>query len=207
MKNESDKLDEFMADHQNDFDLFDPPADLWGKIADEIQRPELMAKPNGEISEAQKKRKRIIRMFAVQGLTAAAVFFAMFFYYSPKQGGTVIQGDALSASNETVEITADVIGPEFAETEAYFKAELASRVNKVSGYAEKYPDVYKDIITDLEELQGEYDELKSDLKDNMANAEIVESMIQNYRIRLEILEDLLEKLNENEDDNSPINEI
>jgi hypothetical protein len=57
---------------------------------------------------------------------------------------------------------------------------------------------------DLEELDEVYLELKEDLKDNVANPEVIEAMILNYRVKLEILEDLLNQLKEkeNQDDES-----
>jgi predicted CopG family antitoxin len=51
---------------------------------------------------------------------------------------------------------------------------------------------------DMEELDEVYLELKEDLKDNVSNPEVIEAMILNYRVKLEILEDLLNQLNEKE---------
>ena len=45
------------------------------------------------------------------------------------------------------------------------------------------------------ELKGIYKELKGELKGNIENEKIINAMIQNYRMRLEILETLLEQLN------------
>jgi len=39
-----------------------------------------------------------------------------------------------------------------------------------------------------------YEELKNDLDDHAANQEIIEAMIQNYRLRLGILEQILAQL-------------
>ena len=39
------------------------------------------------------------------------------------------------------------------------------------------------------ELDSVYISLKSDLKDNIANHEVIEAMIQNYRLRISILEE------------------
>jgi hypothetical protein len=41
-------------------------------------------------------------------------------------------------------------------------------------------------------------DLKKDLKDNVANQEVIEAMIQNYRIKLQLLEDMLNLLKQNE---------
>ena len=44
------------------------------------------------------------------------------------------------------------------------------------------------------ELDSTYAQLKLDLKDNVANEQIIEAMIQNYRIKLQILEKMLDHL-------------
>jgi len=43
-----------------------------------------------------------------------------------------------------------------------------------------------------------YSSLRKDLKDNINNKEVVEAMIQNYRIRLDILENMLQQIKGNE---------
>ena len=55
--------------------------------------------------------------------------------------------------------------------------------------------------TDMEELDEVYVELKEDLKDNASNPEVIEAMILNYRVKLEILEDLLNQLKQKENQN------
>jgi len=43
-------------------------------------------------------------------------------------------------------------------------------------------------------LDSVYADLRRDLKDNAANEEVIEAMIQNYRLKLEILEDVLSQM-------------
>ena len=44
---------------------------------------------------------------------------------------------------------------------------------------------------ELVDLDQVYNDLKEDLKDNAANEEVIEAMIQNYRLKLDILEEML----------------
>ena len=50
------------------------------------------------------------------------------------------------------------------------------------------------MIYDLNQLDSLYTELKSDLRDNIANQEVIDAMIQNYRLRISILEELLSEI-------------
>jgi hypothetical protein len=52
----------------------------------------------------------------------------------------------------------------------------------------------KEVDIELTELDHIYRELKEDLKDNADNEEVVVAMIQNYRLKLEILEEILLQL-------------
>ena len=60
------------------------------------------------------------------------------------------------------------------------------------------PDVKKELNTDMSHLDSICTDLKKDLKDNISNQDVVEALIQNYRIKIRILEDMLTVLKENE---------
>ena len=56
---------------------------------------------------------------------------------------------------------------------------------------------------DLTELDSIYSSLREDLKDDVANEEVIEAMVQNYRLRVEILEEMLLFLNEQNSNTQP----
>jgi len=61
----------------------------------------------------------------------------------------------------------------------------------------------EEILYDLEEMDKAFAELKEDLKDNADNAEVIEAMMNHYRLKLQILEQMLEEIqerNESEED-------
>ena len=60
------------------------------------------------------------------------------------------------------------------------------------------PEIQKELVTDISQLDSICSEIKKDLKDNVANQEVVEALIQNYRIKIRLLEDMLTILKENE---------
>ncbi|MGD2034222.1 MAG: hypothetical protein PVF73_04140, partial [Bacteroidales bacterium] len=63
----------------------------------------------------------------------------------------------------------------------------------------------EELQTDLSELDSIYEGLKDDLKDNIANHEVIEAMIQNYRLRIAILEDMLLFLDQEDEENNTNN--
>ena len=67
-----------------------------------------------------------------------------------------------------------------------------------------------DLNYDMVELDKVFEELKNDLKDNSDNEEVIEAMIQNYRFKLQMLEEILLQLNKSknsENEKSSSNEI
>ncbi len=57
------------------------------------------------------------------------------------------------------------------------------------------------LFKDLAALDSACKELKTDLKDNASNAEVVNAMIQHYRIKLKLLENILDELEEDKNEN------
>ena len=55
-----------------------------------------------------------------------------------------------------------------------------------------------DVLDNLAMLDSAYTELKIDLKDNAANEEVIDAMITNYRIKLQLLEQILMEIKEHD---------
>ncbi len=68
-------------------------------------------------------------------------------------------------------------------------------------------EIDPDIFSDLEALDSAYLDLQNDLKDNADNQEVVEAMIQNYKIKLEILEAILSELQQNDEEDKDNKEV
>jgi hypothetical protein len=87
---------------------------------------------------------------------------------------------------------------EILETEQYYSRMVSDRYAELKPLLASNPAAEEMLLMDMEELDEVYSELKEDLKDNASNPEVIEAMILNYRVKLEILEDLLIQLKEKE---------
>lgn len=54
------------------------------------------------------------------------------------------------------------------------------------------------ILNDLEAMDAAFAELKADLNENVDNGEVIEAMMENYRLKLKILEEILVELEKEE---------
>ena len=71
---------------------------------------------------------------------------------------------------------------------------MNDKISQIELLISGQPELGESLSQDLSELDRIYTELQQDLRDNIANDEIVEAMIQNYILKIQILEDLLEYL-------------
>jgi len=86
------------------------------------------------------------------------------------------------------------ISIELAETEQYYMQQISQRMQVI----DNYPDVSIQAKKEITALDSIYNELKVDLKDNVDNEEVVSAMIENYRLKLELLEGILQNIRKEE---------
>jgi hypothetical protein len=80
------------------------------------------------------------------------------------------------------------------ETEAYYTKLVNQRLEELKPIIAGCPSLAEELNYDMSELDSVYTDLKDDLRDNMANQEVIEAIIENYRLRIRILEDLLTEI-------------
>lgn len=96
------------------------------------------------------------------------------------------------------------LSPELAETEVYYASQINEKLEMISTANAEIDDV---VLENLALLDSAYNDLKLDLKDNIDNEEVVGAMIENYRIKLQILEQVLGELNKKDHENERSDEI
>lgn len=178
----NDKLEKFIRANSSGFDFQEPAPELWKNIEKRIT-----------------PKKVIPWKFYIS--RAAAVILLV-------GASLVAQRVWMNRDDAKPEKVADVDIdiPELREAEMYYSGMINAKLEEVKPLLTDYPTLEEELNTDLSELDSIYSGLKSDLKDNIANHEVIEAMIQNYRLRISILEDMLTFLESRNDDNS-INNI
>ncbi|MEQ9402588.1 MAG: hypothetical protein RIM99_03290 [Cyclobacteriaceae bacterium] len=88
-----------------------------------------------------------------------------------------------------VSSTSEQAPGEVAEMEGFYQKAINEKIMLVK-------DQIKDerILNDLESMDEAFAELKSDLDENVDNEEVVMAMMENYRLKLQILEEILNEL-------------
>lgn len=160
-----DKLEKFILDNRHHFDSEVPNLAIWSKILEKLD---------------EKPAPRIIWIKYLRVAAAALVL--------------LIAGGAMGAywlqSQNKVVTLADV-SPEYAEMQQYFDQQIQSKIKLLANY--KQADSVK---SDIQELDRMYQELLDELQNTpVGNREkVVQAMIENYQAKIDILEQVLEKL-------------
>lgn len=202
----SDKLEQYVKQNKDNFDVLEPNAALWNKIESRLQ-----------------PRSRILNLSFVW--KAAVILFVFGFSFwaqmqMEKPAEQQISGINNKAETNNIEIAKafdneeipdvskkmEPVMPEFVETERFYSYKVNSTMKELNVYLAKYPDVAVDMKKDIAELDSVYQSLKHDLGDNVAHEEILKAMIQNYRMKLQILEDIKNELMQNNGYNSTKND-
>lgn len=170
-----DKLENFILDKRNEFDEFEP---------------------NPELFSGVKTRKAKLSMgkwnnIAWKVAASIAIFVASYFFHDWVNPSAPSQ---IAVVNEHTEKPSEIFQV-LMEAEMYYTSQINSKKEEFYHLSSNTPGIREEIDAELMDLENVYTELKHDLKDNAANEEVIEAMIQNYRIKLNILEDVLQQMN------------
>ncbi|MFO7613936.1 MAG: hypothetical protein R6W71_04775 [Bacteroidales bacterium] len=170
-----DKLEKYILDHREAFDDQEPDPAMWDRI--------------------EKRRAPVLRLhwqgIAWRAAAVAVIFIASYFFHDYMSGRKAARNDLFTWSQDG---EPSPMLRELIEADAYYTSLIDLRRNEVYRLTEAYPEIRNEIDYELIAMDKVFSELKEDLKDNTSNEEVIEAMIQNYRLKLEILEDMLHRI-------------
>ncbi len=175
-----DRLEKFILENREEFDMHEPGQGIWEKIEKNI------------------KPKKTVNWRMVIGRAAAVIliFAASYMVHD------ILEGSNREIAHSRKRKEKELIIPELKEAEVYYSNLINEKLQEIKPMFSEDPTLEREIRYDLNQLDSIYEELRNDLRDNIANQEVIEAMIQNYRLRLSILEDVLSQLKPEEDDNN-----
>jgi hypothetical protein len=172
-----DKLEEHIRKNREDLDRYSPSKAVWNKIDSQINRKRLPLR----------KVLSVAAMFVA--ILATSVVLVKSGLLNKYGSGTKNGLSDDPQQNQQVR-----------ETEIYYNSLVNSLYREATPLLTGNPEIREELSTDISHLDSICTEIKKDLKDNVANQDVVEALIQNYRIKIRLLEDMLTILKENEKD-------
>jgi len=171
-----DKLERYILDNKDEFDELEPSANLWEGIG------KIEAKPKLSRYSIQPLK------WAVRIAAAVFIFVGSYYFHDFRSERNQISR-TVSITDDDVQLYNTLI-----EAEYYYTARIGVETEKFYKLAGGNSLLRDEIQGELKELDEEFNELKEDLKDNADNEELIAVMIQNYRLKLSILQDMMLQL-------------
>jgi hypothetical protein len=165
-----DKLEDYIRKHRLEMDIYKPSARVRNRI----------------IREAAIKRGRNLKWIYLIATAAVVTGFAMIFLRPGNPDPERIYRAVSRSDNQ------------LRETEIYYNDLANSIYREATPLLVNNPEIEKELSSDMSHIDSICKEIKKDLKDNVANQEVIEALIRNYRSKIKILEEMLEVLKENE---------
>lgn len=176
---EKDKWKSFIEENRSEFDNESADPQLWSRIEFSLdqQAPKMV------------KLSTVLRIAAAILIVASAGIFLLL--NSTRQTPVHVAGHSRQTTES--EYILSSISPEYREVETYYVSRINSAMNELESFT---PD--EELLSAIADLDAEFKQLKSEMKENVNQGEIIEAMIMNYRLKLELLEKMLDSFNEEE---------
>lgn len=173
-----DRLEKFVIQNRDSLDNMEPPSQLWDGV--QKRRNKTKSKTKIFILPAYKWALRI---------AAAIVLFVASYYFHDFNNRPSTQ----LASTELPESS---LLSELLEAEYYYTAQINVETEKFYKVTVGNNSLRNEIQLELKNLDKEFSKLKDDLMDNADNEDVIAAMIQTYRLKLSILQDIMDQLQE-----------
>lgn len=135
-----------------------------------------------------KKGLPIVRKSISFWLSAAAVTIAIL-------GTSITIYSVYQKANYSIESTGQTA---LKETEAYYNSLVNTLYREAKPFLTGQPEIAAELNIGIAQLDSICTDIRKDLKDYVSNQEVIEALIMNYRIKLQLLEDMLSMLKQND---------
>jgi hypothetical protein len=169
-----DNLEEYIMKHREEMDSYKPSQSIRRKLRKEL------------------KTGRNMRWISIAAMLTVILGTTLVLF----RPGTKLSQQSAGENNYNTLMNNNL---QLKETEIYYNNLANSLYREATPMLAHFPEIKKELFTDINQLDSICSEIKKDLKDNVANQDVIEALIQNYRLKIGLLEDMLEALKENEE--------
>lgn len=167
---DTNRLENFINENRAEFDQLEPSPKVWKNIA------------------KKSKKQSTIQLSKILFRVAAILVFAFLLSVLAIKSN-ILTPDKMAKNISDPELR------ELMEAEAYYAHQVDGKLKEIQKCYYTNPDLKQEIESDLNELQEMYNTLRLDLNENIAKKTVIEAMIENNRIRLKLVDDVLEQIN------------
>ena len=180
-----DKLEQFVRENTQSFDNLEPPVMAWEAIEKELPTP---------------KQTAVRKLWPYVWKAAAAILI----FASAWMLNDYTDKDKKTPENEIVksEIQTNPELTELLDAEAYYTTQISSKQAELAKYAQQNPEIIEDLKKEFTEMDKSKAELRKDLAESNADEKVIEAIILSYRVKLEILDQMLAEMRKAKEGNT-----
>jgi hypothetical protein len=164
-----DNLENHIRNTRSELDRYEPSHEVWTRVRKKIR----------------KTGRTVYLWLSIAAMLVVVLGTALTLFTINRQKGANYR-----AINKTE--------PALKETEIYYNTMIRSLYSEAVPLMTRHPVIEKELNSGMAKLDSIYADIRKDLKDNVANQEVIEALIQNYRTKIQLLEEMLNLLKENE---------
>jgi hypothetical protein len=207
-----DKLEKYIRDNRSQFDDAEPSEKFWNKVSADINKRERRKIPWLRI--AWQAAAAILIFFTawymkdamqesqprqVAGMQKNVLWFPVLKVEKQNDlpGNTNTNNNLYAVTYNTTNTTSkvgDTLPSDFLEASQYYAEQITRTRSLIMNCASYDTEIDHQVNVEFAQLDTVYMSLRKDLKDNIDNSEVLEAMILNYRMRLEILQSIMQQL-------------
>ncbi|SFF31246.1 hypothetical protein [Thermoflexibacter ruber] len=177
-----DKLKNFIDENRQEFEEFKAPEELWAGISQRLKEEKHF--PILTEEKQSKKNKQVNKTVKMYSFSRSMLM---------RVAASVLILLVAGITWVSYKIDALEDDPPLSKTEAYYEQIFHAKLTELKQY--ENDDLFdRDLLIDIQELEEIYNDLKNDLKEDANNEQVVEAMIRNYRVRIELLEKMLNEI-------------
>lgn len=176
-----DNFEKYIQENKKQLDQHEPKDIFWDKIAPELE---------------EKKPKNDWLKYTLR--VAAILLLGVGIGWLINQQGSNQQ---LQANNNEMELA------ELGDAQSYYTSLIDEKLLEIEKSSKMTKKDKDEFLTFMEDLDQEYAILKESLKENINNERVIEAILENYKTRIDVLESLINRLNEQQnlqDDESKV---
>ncbi|MBI5540633.1 MAG: hypothetical protein HY951_11280 [Bacteroidia bacterium] len=213
-----DKLERFVSENKQAFDELEPSMQIWEQIDKSIKpkKPNLFIKISWQIAAAiaifvasyyfhdyvndnkvyyanTTKQIKNVSFIAKQAKNPDVLKTINHSKPNKNDVNVISKEEKQIANNSQIKQTNNQKNEngyysELNELSIYYTSKINKEKNDLFILTANNPEVKKEINDEFGKLDKAYKELKNDLKENINNEQVIEAMIENYKLKMEMLE-------------------
>lgn len=182
-----DRLERFIRDNREGFDAHEPSPDLWARLEAKLAASAPGVDQNAP-DQAIQSGSVVIKPLHSSGLGSLGLFSR---YWKIAASVVLVAGLAgwllLRQMTPNADAVLARVDPQAARTAFRYVGLIETKRGEIREFEQTDPQLYREFSTEIEELNRDYQRLKTELPQTPNQEELLQAMIQNLQTQVHIL--------------------